>query len=173
MSRSRANFETVTIPYGAFAVVVGHLEILGQFETIGGTSVFTQSAEHAARKIVGKGSENFAARRLIAQPADDDEIFRAREGTQIARDAECLAGFWIVVEPRRAAVALSHHRALERVLLGIGVLRGLVAKGKPQTFEEVHEEDFTKHFGEAFAHPASVDRGTTAVNAQGAAMLFC
>jgi len=36
-----SDLETVPIPNGAFAGVVGHLEILGEFETIRGASVFT------------------------------------------------------------------------------------------------------------------------------------
>ena len=83
-----AHFEAVAIPDGAFAGVVGHLEILRQFQAIGGAGVFAEAAEHAARSIVGKSGENFAPRGFVAMPADDDQVFRARQRAKIACDAQ-------------------------------------------------------------------------------------
>ena len=48
MRRSGAFFEAMAVPDRAFAGVGGHLEVLGEFEAIGGAGVLAQSAEHAA-----------------------------------------------------------------------------------------------------------------------------
>src|SRR5580658_10121338 len=90
--------QPVAVPDGAFASVLGHLEILRQLETIGWTRIFAEATEHAARSIVDEGSEDLPARGLVAMPADYDEILRAGQGAKIAGDAERFAGLGIDVE---------------------------------------------------------------------------
>ena len=135
------DFETMPIPDGAFARVIGHLEILGEFEAIRGASVFAQAAEHAARRVVSEGSENFAASGVVAKPAHDDKILRARERAEIAGDAQRFARLWIHVQARRAAIALGHHGTFERILLGINILGRLIPERQPHPLEQIHEEE--------------------------------
>lgn len=130
-------FETVAIPDGAFACEVSHFEVLGEFESVDGTGIFAQAAEHAAGCIVGEVGEDLAASGVIALPADDDEVFRAGQCAKIATDAKSFAGFGIVVEARRATIALGDHGPLERVLLGDDVLGILGAEGYRKAFQKI------------------------------------
>ena len=146
MSRSGADFQAVAIPDGAFAAVLSHLEILSQFQAIGGASIFAEAAKHAARSVVGKGGENFAASGVVAQPANNNQIFGAREGAKIAGDAQRLTGFGIHVQARRAAVTLGNHGAFLRILLGVNVFGILVAESDPHALEQVDQEYFFQEF---------------------------
>ena len=67
-----ADFEAMTIPDGAFTAVMSHFEVLRQFQAIGGAGILAEAAEHAAGRVVSEGGEDFAARGIIAQPADYD-----------------------------------------------------------------------------------------------------
>ncbi len=140
MRRSRTDFEAMAVPDRAFAAVGGQLEILGEFEAVGRASVFAESAEHAAGEVVGEGGQDFATRDIIALPADDDEIFRAGQGAEIARYAKRFAGFGVDIEARGAAISLSHHRPLERILLGVNIFGSLVAEGHPHALGQVHKK---------------------------------
>src|SRR5271170_6113782 len=82
------SFQTMAIPNRAFAAVTRHLEVLRQFQTIRGASIFAQSAEHAARSVIRKSGQNFAPRSIVAQPTHDNQILRASQRTQIARNAQ-------------------------------------------------------------------------------------
>jgi hypothetical protein len=146
MRRRGSDFEAMTVPNGAFAAVMSHFEVLRQFQAIGGASVFAEAAEHAAGGVVSEGGEDFAAGRVIAQPADDDQIFRASQRAEIAGNAERFASFGIDVQTRRAAIAFGDHRAFLRILLGVDVPGRLVSKGQPHAFEEVYKEDAAQEF---------------------------
>ena len=100
MRRRRPDFQAMAIPDGAFAAISRHFKILGQLETVSGTCVFAQTAEHAARSIVGEMGQHLAAGGVVALPSYYDQIFRAGQGAQIARDAERFAGFGIDVQAR-------------------------------------------------------------------------
>jgi hypothetical protein len=141
-----ADFQAMTVPDGAFAAVVGHLEILGQFEAIGGAGVFAEAAEHAAGGVVGEGGEDFSAGGVVAQPANYDQIFRARERAKIAGNAERFAGFGVDIQARGAAITFGDHGALLRILFRVYVLGRLVAKSEPHAFEEVYQKDTAKKF---------------------------
>jgi hypothetical protein len=141
MRRRGSYFEAVTVPDRALAAVCCELEILGQLEAIGRAGILAKAAEHAAGGVVGKRSENFAPRSIVAQPADNDQVLRARQRAKIARDAERFAGFRIDIQTRRAAIPLRDHRALERVLLRTDILRRLIPKGKPHPFQQVQHQD--------------------------------
>ena len=45
----------MAVPDSAFARIVGHFKILGKFQSVGRAGIFAESAEHAARGIVGEG----------------------------------------------------------------------------------------------------------------------
>src|SRR5271163_3214133 len=68
MCRSGPNFQAVSVPDCAFAVVMRHLEILRQFQAIRRASILAQSAEHAPRSVVGKRGQNFSPCGVISQP---------------------------------------------------------------------------------------------------------
>ena len=136
-----SDFETMPIPNGAFPCVIGHLEILGEFEAIGWAGVFAQAAEHAARCVIGKRGEDFAARGIIAKPAHDNQIFRARERAQVAGDTQRFARFWIHVQARRTSVTFGDHGALQRILLGVNILGRLITERQPHPLEQVHKEE--------------------------------
>jgi hypothetical protein len=145
--RSRPNFQSVAIPDSAFTVVMSHLEILSQLETIGGASVLAQSAEHAARSVVSERGQNFSPRGVISQPSHHDQVFRARQRAQIAGNAERFARLRVHVQPRCAAIAFRHHRPFLGILLGCNVLGRLVAKGQHHAFHQVpHKDPFQKFF---------------------------
>src|SRR5579872_5575586 len=84
-------FKSMPVPDRAFAGVGRHLKILGQLQTIGRTGIFTQTTEHAARSIVGKRGKHFASRGVVAVPSDDDKIFRAGQGAEIAGNTKSFA----------------------------------------------------------------------------------
>src|SRR5437879_1970820 len=65
LRRLRPSFQRFAVPDGAFAGVVGQLEILGQFQRVGRTGVLAQPAKHAAAQIVSKVGKFFAAGFLI------------------------------------------------------------------------------------------------------------
>src|ERR1019366_9679039 len=69
--------EPVAVPDCRFASIGSHLEILRQFQAIGGAGVLAQPAEHAPRSIVSKIGEDFAARGVVAMPAHHDQLLRA------------------------------------------------------------------------------------------------
>src|SRR5580692_11543736 len=138
MSGRGPSFQPMAIPNRAFTAVTGHFEILRQFQTVRGTSVFAQAAEHAARSIVSESGKNLAPRRIVTQPAHDDQIFRTSQRTQIARNAQRLPSLRIHVQPRRPAIALGHHRPFLRILLGVNIFRRLIAKRDPHALEKVH-----------------------------------
>ena len=73
-------------------------------------------------------------------PANDDQIFRARERAQIARDAKRFSGFRIHVQARRAAVSLRDHGPLEGILLGINIFGVLRAEGQNHALPEIRQE---------------------------------
>jgi hypothetical protein len=146
MRRGRANFQTVPVPDGAFAAETGHLEILRQFQAISWAGVFAQTAEHAARSVIRKCSQNFAPCGVVPQPSHHNQIFRACQRAQIAGNAKRFAGFGIDVQSRRPAIPLGHHRPLLRILLGGNVLRSLVTERDPHALEQVHQEDASQQF---------------------------
>lgn len=128
------------IPDRTLARIGRHLKILRQFEAIGRAGILAKSAEHAARSVVGKISQNFPAGGVIAMPADHDQIFRAGQRAQVARNAQRLARLRIHVQSRRAAVPLRNHRPLQRILLRIDVLRILRTKRQAQALPEIRQE---------------------------------
>src|ERR1035437_9970048 len=102
----RTLLEFLAVPDHTFAGEARKLEILGEFERIGGASIFAQAAEHAAAQVVGKIGELFAARLFIALAGNHDQVFWTSQGAQIAGNAQRFAGVGVDVQPRRAAVAL-------------------------------------------------------------------
>src|SRR5438445_1710883 len=144
--RRRSLLQAVAVPNRPFTGIGGHLKILRQFQTIGGTSILAKAAKHAARGVVGKRGEHLAPRSVVALPANYNQVFRAGQRAKIARDAQRFAGFWTVIEPRRAAIALGNHRPLQRILLGVDVLWVLGAEGQQQALPEVHHEHPAKYF---------------------------
>jgi hypothetical protein len=84
--------------------------------------------------------QHFSAGGVVSRPSDDDKIFRARQGAQIAANAKRFAGFRIVIETGRAAVPLGDHRPLEGILLGDDFLRILHPKGDGEAFDEINLE---------------------------------
>ena len=128
------------VPDRALAGVGCHLEVLREFEAVGRASVLAEPAEHAARSVVGEIGQHFAARRVITMPTDNYQIFRAGQRAQVARDAKRLARFRIHVQARRAAVSLRDHRALQRILLRINVLRILRPESQDHALPEIRKE---------------------------------
>ena len=106
------------VPDHPVPVVMRDLEVLSELQCVHWAGILTQSTEHAARKVVGEVRQLLLAV-FRPLPADHDQILRAGQRTQVAGDAEGLAGLRVVVEARGAAVALGDGRALEGVLLGI------------------------------------------------------
>jgi hypothetical protein len=143
----RTFFQRLAIPYPAFAGVTGEFEILREFESVYGTRVLAESAEHAAAEIVGKIGELLAAGLLVARAGDDDQIFRAGQRTQIAGNAHGLIGVWIDVEPGRAAVTLGHLRPFHGILLGVDFLGILVAERDLQSLKKVDEKNLAEQAG--------------------------
>src|ERR1700688_3558769 len=72
-----AFFQAMAVPDRALARVGCHLEVLRGLEAVGRASVLAKAAEHAARGVVGEVGQHFAASRVIAMPADHDQVFRA------------------------------------------------------------------------------------------------
>jgi hypothetical protein len=147
MCRSGSNFQAVPIPDGTFTVVMSHLEILGQFETIRGASVLAQSAEHAARSVVSECGQNFSPCGVVPQPSHHNQVFRAGQRTQIAGNAQRFARLRIHIQTRCATIALRDHRPFLGILFGCNVLGSLVAKGQHHAFYQVPQKDaFQKFF---------------------------
>src|SRR5690242_12136108 len=78
----RAFLKPVPVPDRAFARIGSHLKVLGKLQAVSRAGVFTQTAEHAARSIVGKCGEHLAPGGVIPVPAHYDQIFRAGQGTE-------------------------------------------------------------------------------------------
>src|ERR1700687_5037909 len=97
--------QSVPIPNGAFARVAGHFEVLRQLETVGGAGVLAKPAEHAARSVISEMRENLAPRSIVALPAHHNQVFRASQRAQIARNAQRLPSIRIDIQPRRPAIA--------------------------------------------------------------------
>ena len=140
----RALFQRFAVPDPALAAVAGQFEILGEFEGVDGAGIFAEAAEHAAAEIVGEVGELLAAGVLVARAGDDDEIFRAGHGAQVAGDAHGLVGIGIDVEARRSAITLGNLRTLQRILLGVDLFGVLIEKGDLQALKEIDEEDFAQ-----------------------------
>src|SRR2546426_4799539 len=66
LRRLRTLLQHLAIPDGAFAGVVGQLEVLGQLQRVGGTGVLAQAAKHAAAQVVSKIGEFLAAALLLS-----------------------------------------------------------------------------------------------------------
>jgi hypothetical protein len=137
-------FQRLAIPDPAFARIAGEFEILRQFESVGGTRIFAQPAEHAAAQVVGKVGEFFAASFFVAFAGDDNQMLGTCQSAQVARNAHRLVSIGIHVQPWRTAVALGHLRPLQRILLGIDLLGVLIAEGNLQSLDQVHEKDFAQ-----------------------------
>ena len=140
----RSDFETMPIPNGAFPCVIGHLEILGEFEAIRGAGIFAQAAEHAARRVIRKRREHFPASGIIAKPAHDDQILGTSESAEVAGDTQRFARLWIHVQARRTSVTFGDHGALQRILLGVNILGRLITERQPHPLEQIHEEEATQ-----------------------------
>ena len=138
--------QPVTVPDGSFAGVISHFEILRQLQRIRRTGILAQPAEHAPRGVIGEVRQHFSARRIVALPSHHDEIFRASQRAQIAANAQRFAGLRIVIQTRRAAVALRHHRALERVLLGHNFLRILHPEGDGEALDKIDLKQALQEF---------------------------
>src|SRR5712691_6277748 len=93
----RTLFQRLAIPDPAFASIAGKFEILRTFERVDGTGVFAETAEHAAAQVVGEVGELLAAGVFVARARDHDQILRAGQRTQVARNAHGLVGTWIDV----------------------------------------------------------------------------
>ena len=137
-------FQRRAIPDPALARVAGQFEILREFERIGGTRVFAQSAEHTAAQIVSEVGQLFAAGFFVAFARDHDQVLGARQRAKVARNAHGLVRVGVHVEPRRSSVALRNLRPLQRILLGVDLLGILIAKGDLQPLKEVDQEDFAE-----------------------------
>src|ERR1700723_1370960 len=93
-----SSFKAMATPTRAFAAVACHLKSLRPFQAIRGGGLFAQAAEHAARSIVRESGKNLAAGSIVAQPAHYNQIFRASQRAQIARNAQRLPSFRIHVQ---------------------------------------------------------------------------
>src|SRR6266436_2603709 len=145
----RALFEPVPVPDGAFAREIRHLKILRQFQRIRRARILAQPAEHAARSVIREKSEHLAPRRVIPLPAHHNQVLRARQRAQIAADAQRLARFRIIVQPRCAPVPLRHHRPLQRILLRHNVLGILRPKGDRQALQKIYLKQSFQEFPHA------------------------
>ena len=76
----RTALQRLEVPDHAFAIVAGELEILSEFEGIGGAGIFTEAAEHAAAQVVGKLDQLFAPGLFIALAGDDDQVLGTCDG---------------------------------------------------------------------------------------------
>jgi hypothetical protein len=136
----------MAVPNRSFARVGGHLEILRKFEAIGRAGILAQSTKHAARGVVGERRQDFAPGRVVALPADDNQIFRAGQRAKIACNAQSFACFWIDIEPRRAAIPLRDHGPLQRILLRINVFGILRTEGQQQALPEIDHKHAANYF---------------------------
>src|SRR5208337_2091328 len=94
--------------------------------------ILAEAAEHAAAQVVGEVGQFLAARVGVALATYHNQVLGTGQRTQVARNAQRFVGIGIVVEAGRAAEPLGDLRSLQRILLGDGFLRILVAKGDLQ-----------------------------------------
>ncbi len=141
----RTFFERLHVPDHALACVVRKLEILRQLERIRRTGILAQAAKHATAKIVGEGHEFLAPRLLVALARHHDQIFRARNSAQVARDTKCLVGIRVNVQAWSAPVSFRHLRPFQRILLGVDLFGILVAKGNEQTLHQVEQKNLPQY----------------------------
>src|SRR6266478_5075542 len=134
----RTLLERLEVPDHAFACVVREFEILGEFKGVGRASIFAQAAEHATAQVVGEFQELFAAGFFIALAGNNDQVFRAGHGAQVARNTESLVGIWVDIQPRRAPVPLGYLRPLRRILLSINFLGMLISERHAKSLDQVH-----------------------------------
>ena len=71
---------------------------------------------------------------------------------QVASDTHGLAAIRIHVQARRSAVALSHLRPLQGILLGVDLFRILVPEGYGQSLKQIYQEDAAKYVGDGQSH---------------------
>ena len=133
----RTLLERLQVPDHAFARVVRELEILGEFKSVGRASIFTQPAEHASAQIVGEFYELFAAGFFIALAGNNNQIFRAGHGAQVAGNAQSLVGIRVDVQPRRPSVPLGYLRPLQRILLSINFPGMLISERHAKSLDQV------------------------------------
>ena len=147
LRRLRAFFEHLAVPDRAFASIARQLEILGQLKRVRGTRVFAQTAEHAPGKVVGELGQFLPPRFRVADAVHDDQLLGAGHRAEVAGDAKRFVGLGVFVEPRRAAIALRYPRPLQRILLGINLLRMLVAKRDAKALDQVPHQNFSQQAG--------------------------
>src|SRR5690242_3004748 len=80
----RALLQHLSVPNGAFAGVVGELEVLSELQSIGGTGVLAEAAKHAAAQIVGEVGKLFAAGLFVALARDHNQILGTGQRAQVA-----------------------------------------------------------------------------------------
>jgi hypothetical protein len=137
-------FQGRAIPDPALTRVAGQLEVLRQFQSVGWTRVFAESAEHAATQVVGEVGEFLAARFLIALARDHDQVFRTCQCTEVTSYAHRLISIRIDVQTRGPAITLSDLRPFERVLLGIDFPGILIAESDLQPLQKINQEHFAE-----------------------------
>ena len=155
-SRLRALLQSLPIPDGAFASVIGKFEVLRELESIGGTGIFAQAAEHAAAQVIGKGGELFSACIWIAFAAHHNQMFGTCQRAQVARNTKGFVGIGINVKPRRATVAFGNLGPFQGVLLRIDLVWILVAEGDREALEQVYEENSPQKLRNSGAHVISL-----------------
>src|SRR5208337_2965527 len=99
-------------------------------------------------KVIGEGRQSLLAV-LGPCPSHHDQVFRTSQRAEVAGDAECLAGFRVVVQARGAPVAFRDHGALQRILFSAGGAGALVGKRQPQALNEVNQEDATNKISQS------------------------
>src|SRR5260370_2294003 len=142
-------FEGVAMRNRAVAGGVGHFEILCEFQRIHGASIFAKAAEHAPRSIIGEVRQHFPTGGVVTLPAHYNQVLGAGQRAQIAANTQRFAGLWIVIQPWRAAIALRHHRPLQRVLLGNNILGMLCPAGDREAFQKIHLKQSLQEFPHA------------------------
>ena len=129
------------VPDSALAGERRHFEILRELEAIGGARVFAKAAEHAARSVVGECGQHLAARGIVTLPTNHNQVLRARQRAQIARDTQRFACLRIDIQPRRSAIPLRNHRPLKGILLGVIVFGSLIPERDPHALQQVEEKN--------------------------------
>jgi hypothetical protein len=137
--RDGSFFKRLAIPDKSLAAETSEFEVLRQLDRVDRTGVFTEPAEHATREIVSEGCELLVFGFRVALTANDDQVFRARDRAQIARDAESFAGFRVDVETGRATITLGHVRTFGGILLCIQRAGSLASEGDREASEQVKE----------------------------------
>jgi hypothetical protein len=136
---SRSLLKHLSIPDSPFPCVARQLEVLRQFKGVHGTGILTEATEHAAREVVGKRRQVFAASLLVSHACYHDQIFRAGQRAQIAGDAESFISVRIDVESWRAPIAFCYSGPLSRILLGVDVLWILIPECDPQPLKQIYQ----------------------------------